>query len=179
MEPKISNQDGWDYILSIYPDAFLYHEYPNGGFWFFKKPEDRDNGKSVFYTKNWKSNQFEFEEKNLATPHENGSFFTSYIGEDCYWWVPGTLNKDDDTDNPDLLSMVDFMFWDTGLELLFQEVVPAFDAFEVHVFTREQWYAIREIAKEKGGVWGRCLLETDAWADRTFKQYNEFTLRTV
>lgn len=98
---------------------------------------------------------------------------------DCYWWVPGTLNKDNDTNNPDLLSMVDYMFWNTGLELLFQEVVPTFDAFEHHVFTREQWYAIREIAKEKGGVWGRCLLETDAWADRAFKRYNEFTLRTV
>lgn len=75
--------------------------------------------------------------------------------------------------------MPDLMFWDTGLDLLFQEVVPDFDAFWNYVFSQEQWMKIREIAKEKGGVWERCLRETDAWAERTFRRYSEFTLRTV
>lgn len=132
-----------------------------------------------FYVKNWKTGQYEFEEHPQATPVEGNRFFSDYITHDCYWWVPGELNDQNDSDDPDIIAMVDFMFWDTGLELLFQEVVPTFDAFTDQLFTKEQWRAVRQIAEEKDGVWRRCLLETDNWAERVFKRVDHFTLRTV
>ena len=179
MAGSIKNQEGWNYVLSIYPEAFLYHEYKDDGFWFYKTPEDRETGNSVFYVKDRKTGQYEFEEHQQATPVEGNCFFTDYITHDCYWWVPGELNDQYDSDDTDIIAMVDFMFWDTGLELLFQEVVPTFDAFTNQLFTKEQWRAIRQIAEEKGGIWRRCLLETDDWAERIFKRVDHFTLRTV
>ncbi len=110
---------------------------------------------------------------------EGNSYFTSHIAHDCYWWVPGHLDDQHASNETDVIAMEDFMFWDTGLEFLFEEVVPTFDAFTTQLFTKEQWQAIRQIAKEKGGIWQRCLLETDAWAERTFKRFDCFTLTTV
>ena len=179
MDGSVRNQEGWNCILSIYPEAFLYHEYKDGGFWFYKTPEDRETGNSVFYVKNRVTGQYEFKEHQQATPAEGNRFFTDHIADDCYWWVPGELNDQYDSDDTDMMAMADFMFRDTGLELLFEEADPTFDAFTDHLFTKELWHAIRQIAEEKGGIWRRCLLETDAWAERTFKRFDYFTLRTV
>ena len=79
MDGNVRNKEGWDYILSIYPEAFLYHEYKSGGFWFYKTPEDRETGNSVFYTKNRGSGQYEFKEYQQATPVEDNRYFTDYI----------------------------------------------------------------------------------------------------
>ena len=106
-------------------------------------------------------------------------YFTDIIGSDCYWWIPGYPNKDMDLSKTDLLSMVDFVFWNLGLDRLFQKVIPSFDAFTDQVFTKEQWMEIRRIAAENGGEWNKALMETDDWAERTFKQFDVFTLVTV
>lgn len=179
MMNEIRDMEAWKKVLDLYPEAFLYHEYKKGGFWFYRKPEDRDGGNPIFYVKDWKSGQYQFKEGRPFTPTEGDSFFTDHLTGDCYWWVPGLLNERHKTKETDLLGMVDFEFWNVDLESLFQEVVSSFDEFRTQVFSREQWQKIRKIAAEKGGIWDRVLGETDAWSERTFKRLDAFTLRCV